>query len=305
MSPNSNQSQAVLTGARQTMMAWSKVIESEAEIPEIYRPALEPLLAASPNFPHLVLAPPLDKFLRRTTEKLVCDSPQAMHILESSKGQVLRKSYPYQNIVMLEVGVVLLNSWFSIHGFNSEGEAGRSTIEINTTSDRYYAAFLKKIRPAAEENSASQLKAEKDKFDYLSDPNFKFMNYARNSLVAGETVLQSLLQPEIRQPVWKIFGWTYYRVMSLAHLAILTDKELILIRDDERARGIRESRHGGVWQYIPLGSIRSVAIEAGEAELLHLSIDLSSGETLKKIFAAASKSELERLRNELQARLGK
>ncbi|PKN91722.1 MAG: hypothetical protein CVU44_17560 [Chloroflexi bacterium HGW-Chloroflexi-6] len=305
MSQNLTHPEPVLTGARQTMLAWSKVIESYEEVPEIYRPFLNPILAASDHFPHIVLAPPLDKFLRKTNQKLICDSPDAIHILERSGSQVLKKSYPYQSVVMIEVGIILLNSWISVYGPTSEGQADHSTIEFNTTGERHYSVFLKKIRPDPEENGESSLKAERDKFDHLSGPNFKFMNYARSSLLTGETVLQTVLQPEIRQAAWKIFGWTFYRTVSLAHLAILTDKELILIRDDERAKELRGSRHGGVWQYIPLSSIRAVSVAETDNGLLELSIGLSSGDALKKTFAAASKPELEQLRNKLQDRIGK
>ena len=136
MSENFNHPEPVLTGARQTMMSWSKVIESYDEIPPIYRPILDPLLAASPGFPYIVLAPPLDKFLRKTSEKLICDSPEAIHILERSGDQVLKKSYAYQKIGMLEVGIILLKSWVTLCGENSEGANDCTTLEFNTSRDR-------------------------------------------------------------------------------------------------------------------------------------------------------------------------
>ncbi len=305
MSKNLNRPEPVLTGARQTMMAWSKVIESYDEIPQIYRPLLDPLLAASPVFPHIILAPPLDKFLRKTSEKLICDNPDAIHILERSGDQVLKKSYPYQKIGLLEVGIILLKSWITLCGETGEGQSDCTTLEFNTSSERHYAAFLKKIRPAAGEDEAGGLKTEQGKFDHLSGANFKFMNYARSSLLAGETVLQSVLQPEIRIPAWKIFGWTFHRTVSLAQLTILTDRELILIRDDERSKEIKGIRYGGVWQYIRLESIRSVSLENAENDLLSMVIILASGDAIKKNFAAASKPELEQLRDKLQEMLKK
>jgi hypothetical protein len=303
MSQNSNRPEPVLTGARQTMMSWSKVIEAYEEIPEIYRPFLDPLLAASDNFPHIVLAPPLDKFLRKTSEKLICDSPDAIHILERSGSQVLKKSYPYQKIGMLEVGIILLKSWITLCGENSEGKSDCTTLEFNTSSERHYAAFLKKIRPAAGQDDDGGLKTERDKFNYLSNLNFKFMNYARSSLMMGEKVIQSMLQPEIRTPAWKLLGWTFHRTVSLAHLAILTDRELILIRDDERSKAIKGVRYGGVWQYIRLDSIRSVKLEDAVDDHLSLVINLAGGDAIKKNFAAASKPELEQLRDKLNEML--
>jgi hypothetical protein len=300
MPQNSNKQEPLLTGAKQTMLSWSKVIESYDEIPDVYRPSLEPILTASQDFPYMVLAPPLDKLLRRTNQKLVCDSPDAIHILERSGGQVLKKSFPYPAIKTLEVGIILLKSWITICGENSEGASDCATIEFNTSSERHYAAFLKKIRPTASENDADELKAEQGKFDYLSSLNFKFMNYARNSLVAGESVLQSVLQPEIRTPAWKLLGWTFHRTQALAHLSILTERELIIISDDERSKKIKGVRYGGVWQYIRLESINSVTLEEIENDLLNLVVTLSSGEKITKTFTADQKPDVEQLCAKLQ-----
>jgi hypothetical protein len=285
---------STLTGARQTMASWSKAIESYDALPNAYKSFLKPYAGDTKNFPYTILTPSQEKFLHKTAEKLTYDSDDAIHILERTGNRVVAKSYPYKNIQSVEVGNILLSSWITVSGLTSEGVAGSSTIDFNAaTGERLFAVFLKRMRPTPCDAGEAAFEIEKSKFDYLAELNFKFMNYGRSSLVRGENVSQVILQPEIREPAWKFAGWTLYRALSTAHLAILTDKELILIRDDERVKEIKGARYGGVWQYIPLSSIRSVNLANLSDDLLTLAITQSSGNTLKKIFAVSRKPELE------------
>jgi len=188
----------VLTGARQTMAAWSRVIESREEIPTFYNSSFDKYFEVDQPFPHVVLTPALSKFPRSTTEKLVCDSDEAIYIFEKDRSQVRAICYPFRDICAVEIGSILLESWLTIHGRTSQGEARISTIEINTTSLRHFDAVLKRMRPLVKGVDQAQFAAERDKFNVLSDASFKFMNYGRQSLVPGETILQFLLQTDIR-----------------------------------------------------------------------------------------------------------
>jgi hypothetical protein len=148
------------------------------------------------------------------------------------------------------------------------------------------------------------LLAEKEKFDHLSGLSFKFMNFGRSSLAPGEKVLQMLFQPEIRQPAWKLPGWTFYRTVTTTHLTILTDKELILIREDQRSFAIKGKRYGGIWQYLPLRSLASVSLAETAAGLLILTFAIPSGETFQQHFAVSCRPELEQLCDQLQRLIG-
>ena len=236
---------------------------------------------------------------------MVCDLNDAIHILERTGNKVVTKSYPYQAIRAVEVGNVLLNSWITISGVTSEGVASSSTIEFSAaTGERYFAVFLNKMRPIPQGADNAELNAEKDKFNYLSALNFKFMNYAQNSLVRGENVIQIILQPEIREIAGTLFGWTLYRTLSPTHLTILTDKELILIQDDERAKDVRGARYGGIWHYLPLQSIISVSLTEPANDLLTLVVNLTPDETRQQIFEVSNKPELEQFRDKIKGLIG-
>jgi len=292
---------STLTGARQTMASWSKIIESYEAVPNIYKSYLKSYTGEGKIFPYTILSPALEKFLLKTTEKLVFERDDAIHILERAGNRIVEKSYPYKNVSLLEVGNILLSSWMVVSGITSEGVHSSSTIDFNAaTGERLFSVFLKKMRPASLDADESAFAAEKNKFDALADSNFKFMNYGRASLVYGEKVLQIILQPKIREPLWKFAGWTIHRTVSLAHLTILTDKELILIRDDERGEEIKGVKYGGVWQYIPLKSIRSITLVDAPNSRLSLTITLSSGDTIKKVFNVSRQPELEQFRDKIK-----
>lgn len=305
MSPDSKEQTPVLTGARQTMAAWSKVIETYDAIPDVYKSFFKTQLADNQKLPYIVLAPPLEKFLRRTTEKLVCDLDDAIHILERTGNKIVTKSYPYKTVRAVEVGNVLLSSWITISGVTSEGVVSSSTIEFSAaTGERYFAVFLNKMRPAPQGADDTGLNAEKDKFNYLSALNFKFMNYGRNCLVRGENVSQIVLQPEIRKIALSWFGWMLYRTVSPAHLTILTDKELILIQDDEHMKDVRGARYGGVWQYLPLHNIVSVSLTEPLNDLFTLVVAITGDETRQQIFELPRKPELEQFRDKIGKLIG-
>lgn len=290
-----------MTGAAQTMAAWSKVIESREEIPAIYKNCFEQFIGREQSFPHVVLTPSLNKFPRKTTEKLICDIGDAIYIFEKRNGnQISATSYLYSDICEVELGIVLLDSWLTIGGKTSLGEPGVSKIEFNTTSLRHFQSILSKLRPSPKVMDKIQVEAQKDKFNSLSTTNFKFMNYGRESILPGESVLQFLLQPEIRQPRWTVFGRTFYKTISLAHFSIITDRELILIRDAERNAESKISRYSGVWQYIPLHCISSVKIFEAANQRLTLSIQCHSGKTIEKPFESSKQPELQQFCSLLQ-----
>ncbi|MBN1888586.1 MAG: hypothetical protein JW850_11370 [Thermoflexales bacterium] len=281
------------------MASWAKRIESYDAIPQVYQSSLKTLLGDSQTFLYMVLTPAREKFFHKTTEKLVCDLGDAIYVLERAGKRVSVRGYRWDSIRDVEVGTVLLYAWITIRGVTTEGESTASTFEFNSASSHYFTPILNKIRPAARGSDEASL-AERAKFDYLTKLNYKFMNYARKSLVPGEKVIQTVWQPEIRLQVGP-----FSPSVTLAHLTILTDKELILIRDDERWGAYEDVRYGGIWQYIPLSSIVSASLADQPDALLTLSIHLSEHDRVERVFEISNKPQLERLQSEIEKRLSK
>jgi hypothetical protein len=187
------------------------------------------------------------------------------------------------------------------------GAADSTTIEYNAVTERYFTPFVNKLRSVLAGVEGNSLQTERDKFDFLAVENFKFMNYAMRSLSGGEKVLQTVLQPKIGVPRITFAGRILFQtILSLAHLAILTDRELIVIEDGEHGGEKRGARYGGRWQYIPLKNITRTSLLEREDNLLVLSLTLSpTGRRVEFIFDVSKKQELSQLQDEIEKLMGK
>ena len=298
MSNEKNPTLALQTGAQQTMSSWSRVIESFNDVPEAFKPAFKAVMGA--DFPYTVFAPIIAGIRHKTAEKLLCEGGDTLYVWERTREGVLEHALPFDKISDLEFGSILLFSWLTFRGVNREGDAFSLTIEMNTTSVRHFARFVNRIRPASHPTEAAKLQAERAKFDYLANENFKFMNYGIQSLVEGEEVIQTVWQPEINVPVMKLAWHTFYRTRALAHLLVLTDQELIVVQDDERSRDNQGVRYGGKWRYIRLDHLASAEVQEERDDLIRLALTVSPGEhPVETIFAASHREEILQLQETL------
>jgi hypothetical protein len=103
-----------------------------------------------------------------------------------------------------------------------------------------------------------------------------------------------LAQPELRRPIIRLGRWTYRRTIIMAHVLILTDRELIIIRDDpDSPESFDETRYGGVWDYIPLNKIERRAARQGRRCAVGVA-GLAARDRVETLFAADRRVEVER-----------
>ncbi len=303
MTSDLNGQLSTMTGARQTMSSWAKVIESPEAVPEAYRSSYFKAVGHEPTLPYTVLAPAIAGLRHRTTEKLLCEAHDTVYVWERVGDRVALAAYPTETISDLEMGEILLFSWITIGGVTQAGEVSATTIEFNTATSRHFAPFVSMMRPAPDPQAGLALDVEQAGFDYLAGESFKFRSFACNSLVQGEQVQQSLWQPKISKPRAQLLRHVFYQTLSLAHLVILTDKELIVIQDDERSRENRGIRYGGKWRYIALKHIDAIALSAQADNALTLSLTLApGGRRLEIMFAASRGEQVARLQDGLARR---
>jgi hypothetical protein len=167
-------------------------------------------------------------------------------------------------------------------------------------TDHVFTPILNKIRQGPSETIKTEQGSRSDEFEHWSNANFKFMNYARRSLLEGEKVVSSLLQPEIRESRFTFLGKLFSRMISPTHAFLLTDREWITIRE-EAVQG-RKDKYGGTWIYIPLNKITASTLNAVNDDLLALSIQLSEKEHFEYLFQASRKAEVRQLLDRLQGR---
>lgn len=300
-----------LTGARQTMSSWAKVVEGWEDVPEVFRKPFSVVAGERSNLPYTVFAPIIvDASVkitgRKSTEKLLCELGETIYVWERSGDEVVMAAYPVKAISDLEVGEILLYSWLAIGGVTEDGMLRSSLIEFNQSTARHFGPFLKRLRPEPKDVKERERNAEEAKLNYLGLTNLKFRNFALESLVSGEKIVQTLWQPTIAQPIVRVGGHALWRtIVSLQHLVMLTDQELIIIQDDERSKEIRGVRYGGKRQYIALRHIRAVELEDDGGDLLRLKLTLApGGQQMAILLSASKKPEIAQLEGELAKRMG-
>ena len=270
--------------------SWARSIAAYTDVPVPYRPFFEPLQAAGVPFPLVVIAPTYEGFLHRETEKLVCAASDEVCVLERHGAKLDVVRYPLPRITCLEVSSVLLDARIKIMGLEGDGLVPISTtIRFNAVTDFLFAPIVARIR-RGEAGSKAAPAARSDPFNAWGRDNFKFMNYAKRSLVGDEVTVQAVLQREIRVGVLSAFGRTYRRTLSPTHATILTDRELITI-EEILPKGDRE-RYGGLWGYMPLDRIESLSMTGVQRDLVTLCVDLFGGGRRQFQFEPSAREEL-------------
>jgi hypothetical protein len=286
---------AMLTANEITEQSWAHEVSSPAEIPAVYLPFFESLPIPTGTFPPAILTPTYAYrgFRRRVPEKLVTLAGNSVYVAENRASGLAITEHQIEQVNCVEVATMLLYSWITIHSV-AEGGPVATKIEFNSVNMGLFQPLILAMRhnrPA----TAGGANPERDKFACLINQDFKFMNYARKSLLADEVVYTFIHQPEIAKLLFKAWGVILQRTIVPTHICILTDKELILIREELKRWWSVGPNYGGIWQYVPLSRISSMQVRPQGDELVALSITLQGGQEMETLFAAAHRDKLQHL----------
>ena len=290
----------LLTASEQTKGSWAKEIETPEMIPDQYKDFYKTRFNGNNNFPYSVITPKFNGFLRQENEKLICSLDNKIIILENSNSQLIEYCYSIQDINYVEAGSILLKAWIRINGLTDDRSSTSSTLRFNTVTEYMFHPFVDQIRGAKDDINQAELDSELAKFDYLSEIDFKFMNYARKAISSGEQVVAHVFQPEIRSKIISILGKSLYRTISATHISILTERVLIIIKDTGSGSTNGNRRFGGIWLFIPLEKFTSGSIIEKDNDLLELSMTLSADEHIEILYSVSKMPELERLLKNLR-----
>lgn len=279
-----------------TKSAWAKKIASIEGIPELYLGYFEAHRSEDGSFPYTVLVPGFERLGHGVCEKLVSAFEREIHVLERNGDTFSALCFPVDGIRFVEVRTVLLDSHIKISGRTSAGVPASATIQFNSVTDYLFTPILNTIRNGFPIHPV-QGSGSYD-FEEWSNLNFKFMNYARRSVLQGEKVSHAILQPEIRTDRFPFLGRSLSRMLSPAHAILLTDREWIAIRE-EAVQG-RKDKYGGTWVYIPLNKITASTLDVVNDDLLALSIQLPEKERFEYLFQTSKEAEVRPLLDRLQ-----
>lgn len=236
---------------------WPRVIKSHDEIPYGFHEALSDTYA---ELPYLIFIPEEQNLLfqQKRNAQMLCLHQDRLVILEAVNDQAVSTTYPFNAIRSVEHGKVLLNSWLTINTAETS-----KTISFNTVVESVFAPIIKALRLSdAQETSADAVKDQQEvaKLGYLWKKNLKYFNYSKQSLLPGETILESVYQPELRRSALTFFKKPVFRTSLPGHLSILTDNEIIFIKESEKTPVVNNS-YGGIATYIPLKQVQRVTFE--------------------------------------------
>ena len=283
----------LLSGAELAMSSWATRIASYAEIPDIYKSFFEPFSKSDKAFPYTVLTPSQERFIHKQSEKLISTIGHVIYVLERSGSAFKTHCYPIDEISYVEFETALLASSFKICGMTSQGFHTSTTLIFNSITDYLFKPILKRARLITKESEGADQSSELEKFDRLIKVNYKFMSFAKRSLLGGEKVIQYILQPEIRESMLTFLRKPYYRTISPIHMCILTERELIVIQESAAQR--KEDRYGGIWNYIPVDQIKSLSVSKKTDNLLVLTLQLPQNTFFEFLFQVSAKEEINRL----------
>lgn len=281
---------------KNSMDSWARQVKEEQELPESFAAFFKSIPNHLERFPYTVFAPPEKLYRKKSTPKLLVLLDDRLYIAEKLNKQIQVACFCYQDINYIETGSILLHSWITING-KTDGKQVTITVEYNSVAEIFFKPIVEKVRSSINHLDQSdfakaQFKKEQSKFDALIKMNFKYMNFGKRSLLPGEQIQQFILQPDIRVKFLKYFQ----RTLSFTHLTILTDHELIFIKDDDSFKMAQHVRYGGVWRYISLQKIMKIAVDnILEHDLIKLSLILPEEVGFSFLFSASQRPELDLL----------
>lgn len=245
------------TSSTQTMRTWARRIETFADVPPAFQAAFPEY---KDQFPYTIFIPE-DKFTKayKRNDKLICIFKDQFTLLESLPHEIVSQTARFTDVLCLQRGMVLLNSWLQITTY-----AGEFEVSFNTTNEHLFKPILATLRQGQPNwglnEEKPRLKARPDlaQFEFLDKANYKFMNYGIASVRPQERVLGLIYQPEQTLKSIQFFNKSFFRQYKTAHLTILTEKELVFVREEKQIRNNFDPKHGGVFTYIPRRQIQDL-----------------------------------------------
>jgi hypothetical protein len=202
---------------------------------------------------------------------------------------VISTVYPLATITHVEYGQNLFQSWLKI-----KAASHRAVIVFPLVAEHLFTPIIDAIlarEPQKDQPPAANL-------TYLRKANLKFFSAVRKHINDEERILETAYQPEVELLNIHLFGWSVYKKFTTAHLSVLTETALILIKESQTTKNHEGSVHGKVLTYIPISQIRHIAFFEEHSGTLDcvMNIVLSDNTSLRTEFATRTTKNLEKFR---------
>jgi len=193
------------TSSTETMRTWAKQIESYGDVPDEFQSAFT---ESTEPFLYTIFLPENRQSKHKEGSKLICLYEDRFALFTFEQGELQTISSTFADVIYLERGKVLLNSWLTIKTLS-----GTASLPFNTTNNHLFQPIIDSIREGMVQHTANEGDDVPDlpAFDYLDKINFKYMNYGRGSVRDGDKVIDVTYQPEQGIQAIHFFGKTVYR----------------------------------------------------------------------------------------------
>jgi hypothetical protein len=241
-------------------------LSSIEEIPAVLRTPLETHLATMESLIHLYLVPQPRGFWEwlhdappRNTVFLL-RSDQIVIARERPDGSAGVESFALRNVIAVEVGTILLNSWLNLTVADSH-TTQEHRLEYGTIFERTFRDSILWLRMLTGEGSPTtphhqwRMPGE----EHIKALPIKFNNAARNYWLDGESVLATCFVKPLSVP-----GRVIKRLQhncSCATALVVSDREVCVITEQAMSGA---GRWGQSWRFCPLSKITTLEIVDGQ-----------------------------------------
>jgi hypothetical protein len=255
--------------SRRTMQSWPRRIEGLEDVPEDFAGcgAFDGV-----TYEQAVFVPE-DMVLingrpTKTLPQVVLLQGDRLTVLEKTRKGIVSVAHVLSDIHLLRVRKVLLSAEFSV-----ASRRGFSRISYNAARHSLFDPFQAAIRHAwigRREASRGMVSAEKQTEKLAA------------ALLPGATIMKMLFRDSINIKKTRrgLFRWIDHFTSPL--LVMRTEDELIMVEEPGRMRNRKEREFGGIFTYVPLSHITTMALEEGDPARLR--IDLPDGEKVVQFF---------------------
>ncbi len=277
-------------------MEWARLIEEIKDIPEIFKHCLSQILGEAAALPYLIYAPQ-DTWRKRVIyDKLLFIHNKQAYILENVDGRIVTVCHPFEHIINIEHGKILLYSWIRIESV-IDNNIISSIVEYNTVLEPLFKEILGTIRDAIANTKVNFIDTH-DSFYSIKDLTCRLENYTSTSLLPNQKVMGAMFQPALYKSSWFISK----QILIPNQLIILTHEEFIIYKEEFEKADIR--KFGGVWLYLPVNKIREIECTPDtSANLVDLSIRLNGSKRITLTYPLKRSDDVRALISHMHAQM--
>jgi len=273
--------------SQNTMSQWPTQVKRPDQLTDNLCEALDTYFGA--DWPYSVFIPSSkwDEDGKRPKVFSVVDD--GLVYFEDMKTEVRRLVYPFADVLYVEIGRMLLSSWMTIHGM-VDGQYRQSTISYNTVRDDLFDPIIERIRERISPEEAMLEGQNGERLSDLKQLDTKFLNYTKQSLMPGEKIINIIYQPRVQEANNKMME----TLPEHTHAVVLTDNELILIKEDNHRYKDVHSNYGVVKDFIPLHHVKDLRSEPLDTNL-RMRVSVEDKDDLDRVFTGEQSEKLSQL----------